>query len=202
VFRRLVDDVGQLFEVEPAEDAEATPLTPPGEDWRSPAATDSGLMAKRGDEICQVGESPACRPVDGLYRIAAAGDQLIALAHDADDTGRLWRFTVSSDDPNGWDDPEDLGTIAGGTEIAISPDGAVVISTEDGLVRLEGGGETTPIAPDVSESCGIDFLDATRLAVATGGCDADPQIVLVDIDSGESRELEGDKGRNLAFEPE
>ena len=50
--------------------------------------------------------------------------------------------------------------------------------------------------------CGVDFLDAKRLAVATGPCDADPQIVLFDVTTGKSRELDGDKGHNLAFEPD
>jgi len=201
VYRRLVDDVGQLFEVENAEDADPTPLTPPGEDWRSPAPTDAGLMAKRGAEICHVAETPDCLPVDGLFRIAAAGDQLIALAHGGDGTDQVWRFTVDGADPTAWEDPDDLGTVAGGSDIAIAPDGAVVVSSEDGLVKLENAAPE-PIAPDLGESCGIDFLDATRLAVAAGSCDTDPQIVLVDIDTGQSRELDGDEGRNLAFEPE
>jgi hypothetical protein len=69
-----------------------------------------------------------------------------------------------------------------------------VASTAGGLERIGEG----PIVPDIDAACGIDFLDATRLAVA-GACGEDAQIRLADIESGRTRALAGDKGEQLAF---
>ena len=74
--------------------------------------------------------------------------------------------------------------------VAVSPEGAIVVSTGGGLERVGDG----PILPDVDAPCGIDFLDATRLAVACGG-----QIRLADIESGATRALDGDRGAQIAF---
>ena len=75
------------------------------------------------------------------------------------------------------------------------PRASIVVSTATGLERVGDG----PILPDIDEACGIEFLDATRLAVAAGACGADPRIRLADIESGATRALDGDKGEHFAF---
>ena len=81
------------------------------------------------------------------------------------------------------------------TDVAVSPEGVVVVATADGLERVGDG----PIVPEIEAACGIEFLDATRLAVAAGACGEDPRIRLADIESGATRALAGDKGEHFAF---
>ncbi len=86
--------------------------------------------------------------------------------------------------------PLEIGTVEDAREVAVSPEGATVVSTAAGLERVGDG----PIVANIHGACGIDFLDATRLAVACGG-----QIRLADIESGATRALEGDRGEQVAF---
>ena len=50
VFRRLADGAGRLFAVDADAQAEPEPLTPEGEDWRSPATTTATLAAVHDDQ--------------------------------------------------------------------------------------------------------------------------------------------------------
>jgi hypothetical protein len=182
---------GQLFEILPQESAEPVPMSEPG-NWRSPTAIAGTLAAVDDDRICVLLDDWACRDVAGVERIAwgSEGATLVALAG-----GKVLRFTADGGDPAAWPAPEELGDAGDANDLAVSPEGAVVISTGGGLERIGDG----PIVPKIDEACGIDFLDATRIAVAAGGCDDDPQIRLADIETGATRALDGDKGGRLAF---
>jgi hypothetical protein len=179
VFQRA----GQLFIVDADEQAEPEPLTDDG-GWSSPTAVAGTLAAIRDEAIC-IDEK--CRELPGVERIAwgSEGASLTALAG-----GKVLRFAADGDDPATWPAPEEMGTVEDALYLAVSPEGTTVVSTAAGLERVGEG----RIVPDIDAPCSIDFLDATRLAVACGG-----QIRLADIESGATRALDGDRGAQIAF---
>ncbi len=182
VFQRA----NQLFVVDADAQAEPEPLT---EDagWSSPTAAAGTLAAVHDEQICVRVTEWKCRALAGVSRIAwgSEGASLAALAD-----GKVVRFAADGDDPATWPAPEEIGTVEAARDVAVSPEGVIVVSTGAGLERAGEG----PILPDIDEACGIDFLDATRLAVACGA-----QIRLADIESGATRPLPGDKGADVAF---
>jgi hypothetical protein len=194
VFRRLDDGSGQLFVVDADPKAEPEPLTPEGEDWSSPAATAGGTLAAVNDgRICVRVTDWKCRDAAGVSRIAwgSEGASLVALIN-----AKVVRFAATSgDDPAAWAEPTELGEAEGATDVAVSPEGAVAVATADGVTQLGGG----KIAQN---ACGIEFLDATRLALAAGACGADPRIRLADLETGRARALPGTRGEHLAFAAE
>ncbi len=182
---------GQLFEILPEEGADPVALTDPG-DWRSPTAAAGTLAAVDGERLCVRVDDWKCRDLAGAGRVAwgSEGATLIALA------GRkVLRFAAEGDDPATWPAAQELGAIEDANDLAVSPEGVVVVSTAGGLERVGDG----PIVPDIDEACGIDFVDATRIAVASGDCGGDRQLRLADIETGATRALDGDKGEHLAF---
>ncbi|HET6547065.1 MAG TPA: PASTA domain-containing protein [Solirubrobacter sp.] len=197
VFRRVVDGQGQLFAVDDDPAAEPQPLTDAGEDWRSPAGTAGALAAVRGDDICVRVDEFKCRTLAGVYRVTwgSEGATLVALVHAAGDKTDVVSFDAGGDDPAAWPAPTKLGTVGDARDLAVSPEGVVVISNTHGLEQVGGG----RILPDIEEACGIEFLDATRLAVAAGACGGDAQIRLADTQNGAIRALSGDRGEYFAF---
>jgi hypothetical protein len=193
VFRRLEDGKGRLFVVDADADAEPEPLTPEGEDWTSPAATAGGTLAAVNDgKICvRVGDWQ-CRDAAGVSRVAwgSEGASLVALI-DA----KVVRFAVTGDRPADWEAPTELGEAEEATDVAVSPEGAVAVAGADGVTQL-GGQQIAQTA------CGIEFLDATRLAFAAGACGEDPRIRLADLETGKTRALPGTRGDHLAFAAE
>jgi hypothetical protein len=175
---------GRLFVVDADEQAEPEPLTD-DDGWSSPTAVAGTLAAIRDEQIC-IDEN--CRKLPGVERIAwgSEGASLTALVNGT----QVLRFAADGDDPSTWPAPEEIGTVEDALYVAVSPEGTTVASTAKGLERLGDG----PIVPDIDSPCSIDFLDATRLAVACGG-----QIRLADIESGATRALDGDRGAQIAF---
>jgi hypothetical protein len=193
VFRRLQNGAGQLFVVDADPAAEPDPLTPEGEDWTSPVATAGGTLAAVNDgRICVRVDGWKCRDAAGVSRIAwgSEGATLVALI-DA----KVVSFDATGDDPATWEEPAELGDAEGATEIAVSPEGVVAIASASGVAQLGGD----PIA---ETACGIEFLDATRLAFAAGACGEDPRIRLADLETGRTRAIPGVSGEHLAFAAE
>jgi hypothetical protein len=182
VFQRA----GQLFIVDADEQAEPEPLTD-AEGWSSPTAATGTLAAIQDEQICVRVTEWKCRALAGVERVAwgSEGASLTALAG-----GKVLRFAADGDDPATWPAPEEIGTVEDPFYVAVSPEGTTVVSTATGLERVGDG----RILPDVDSPCAIDFLDATRLAVAGGG-----QFPQADNESGATRALDGDRGAQIAF---
>ena len=181
----------RLFVVDADDQAEPEPLTE-DEGWSSPTALAGTLAAVHDEQICVRVTQWKCRALAGVERIAwgSEGASLAALVD-----GKVVRFAADGDDPATWPAPEEIGTVEDARDVAVSPEGVIVVSTAAGLERAGEG----PILPDIDEACGIDFLDATRLAVAAGASAADARIRLADIESGATRALDGDTGAHFAF---
>ena len=113
----------------------------------------------------------------------------------AGDKTKVVRFAAAGDDPSAWGNPQDLGETTPATDVAVSPEGVVVTSGDTGLTRLGDGA----ILPAIDTACGIEFLDATRLAIAAGPCGEDPRLRLADLGSGATRQIPGDRGEHFAF---
>ena len=177
---------GQLFIVDADEQAEPESLTNT-EGWSSPTAAAGTLAAIQDEQICVRVDEWKCRALAGVERVAwgSEGASLTALAD-----GKVLRFAADGDDPATWPAPEEIGAVEDAFYVAVSPEGTTVVSTATGLERVGDGS----ILPDIDAPCGIDFLDATRLAVACGG-----PIRLADVESGATRALDGDRGAQIAF---
>ena len=193
VFTRLQDAKGRLFVTDADPQAEPEPLTPEGEDWSSPAATAGGTLAAVNDgRICVRVSDWKCRDAAGVSRLAwgSEGASLTALIN-----AKVVRFAAIGDDPAAWQGPTELGEAEDATDVAVSPEGVVAVATAAGVRAL--GGDTIAQA-----ACGIEFLDATRIALAAGPCGEDPRIRLADIETGKSRALPGTRGEHLGFAAE
>ena len=177
--------------VDADDQSEPEPLTEAG-GWISPAALAGTLAAVHDGQVCVRVTEWKCRDLAGVTRVAwgSEGATLAALVED-----KVVRFAADGDNPATWPAPEEIGAVEDARDLAVSPEGVVVASTSDGLERVGEG----PILPEIDEACGIDFLDATRLAFVSGNCGTDSQIRLADIESGATRSLAGDKGEHLAF---
>ena len=183
---------GQLFIVDADDQAEPEPLTE-ADGWSSPTAMAGTLAAIQNEQVCVRVDEWKCRALAGVERIAwgSEGASLAALVD-----GKVVRFAADGDDPAAWPAPEEIGD-SGRRERP----GRLARGRRSSSPPRPGSNASARArsCPKIDEACGIEFLDATRLAVAAGDCGADARIRLADIESGATRALDGDKGERFAF---
>ena len=187
VFQRA----GQLFVVDADDQAEPEPLTE-GEGWSSPTAMAGTLAAIHDEQVCVRVDDWKCRALAGVERVAwgSEGASLAALVD-----GKVVRFAADGDDPRAWPAPEELGDVEDAFDLAVSPEGVVVVSTAD-----RARTRRRRLDPAEHRRALRHRLPGRHAARRRRRCcGADPQIRLADVESGATRALDGDKGEHFAF---
>ncbi|MDA0168459.1 PASTA domain-containing protein [Solirubrobacter taibaiensis] len=212
VFRRGASSTGDLYMVDATKDATPEPLTTGGE-WSAPAVSADGrLAAIRANRLC-VGSAPftpdhlPCLPAEPQrpYRTAWAPDRnTLYVLVDAKTHRAVLRYDVQGEASLG--PAQELATFSRAADLAVSPDGRLAVVGRDDaydtavfLVDPDTGGATA--VDGIDQACSLSWLDADRLAVGAGRCGDVPELVLVDIRSGEHTPLDN-RAVHFAFQSE